>query len=314
MIFQIVAWTVIAVFAVFFIWGYFSFRQACRRKKAYYADHNELSGLQELPLPVRDRLPKARAWLDDAAKEEATVCAHDGIRLAARVVPAEGEAKGIILLFHGYHSSCRRDLAIQAKALHDAGYHIILTSQRSHGASEGKYICFGAKERRDVGDWCRFAQKRFGDLPIGLVGLSMGSSTVLMATGTDLPPQVRCAVGDCGFTSPWDIILRTVRDKHHMPPYPLIYFMNFWSRLLAGFDFRECSVCDALARTRLPVLLIHGEADTYVPAEMSRRAAQVAPERVTLVLIPQAPHAQAVFYQPEEYLTHMLTFLDAHMK
>ena len=311
--FWILSIALILIFLGFFSFSYVCFLNACGRQKKPKTEQRELGGLQEIPAPVKELLPKCRQWLDEASSETVTVESKDGLILSGQLFTTPGEAKGIVLLFHGYHSSCRRDLAIQAKALYDTGYHVLLVSQRAHGKSQGKYICFGVKERWDVGAWCCLARRRFGDLPIGLMGLSMGAATVLMAAGTKLPSQVRCVVGDCGFTTPWAITLRALQYRHKIYPYPVIYFMNYWCRILAGYDYRDASVPEALKQSKLPVLLIHGEGDLYVPADMSRESAAVDPERIELLLIPKATHAQAIFYDPEQYLSRMLRFFDRHM-
>ena len=314
--FYLIGGTLIGLFALFFVFGYICFCRACKRRKKYYVvSRQEPGGAEQLPKPVETLLPESRRWLDEAGGEAVTVTAHDGLRLAGRLLLAEGTPRGLVLMFHGYHSSCRRDLAIQARFLHEAGYHLLLASQRAHGESEGTYICFGAKERRDVASWCCFALRRpeLQGLPFALFGLSLGASTVLMSSNIGLPEQVKCIVGDCGFSGPWDIIKRTIHQKHRIYPYPVIYFMNFWSRCLAKFDFREASVSESLRECTLPVLLIHGEEDRYVPTEMSHRAAAANPRCVTLWTVPHARHAQAVFYEPDAYRTRVLAFLEETM-
>ena len=311
--FWIFSIALIFIFVNFFIFSYICFRNACGRQKPQKEANRERSRLQQPPEPVRQLLPDCHAWLAETETEPVSVCAKDGLILAGQLLYANAPVKGVILLFHGYHSSCQRDFAIQAKTLHDAGYHLILVSQRAHGNSEGKYICFGVKERWDVGAWCCLAQQRFGELPIGLMGLSMGAATVLMSAGTPLPTGVRCIVGDCGFTTPWAITIRALQYRHKIYPYPVIYFMNYWCRLLAGYDYRDATVPEAMKQSKLPVLLLHGEADRYVPADMSREIAALDPERIELVLIPHATHGKAVFYDPEQYLSRLLHFFDTHM-
>ncbi len=304
---------VIALFLFFFIFGLCCFFHANRRRKHYPADRHEHGGGEGIPDDGLTLLRQSRAWFDAAPFESVSVTSHDGLRLVGQLLRSSGEAKGVVLCFHGYHSSCRRDLSIQAMQLHTAGYHLILASQRSHGESEGTYICFGAKEHLDVKSWCCLACQRFPDLPIALMGLSMGAATVLMSANTSLPPQVRGIIADCGFTSPWEIIWRTLRRKHKIPPFPVIYFMNHWSRLLAKFDYREISSLSIIPKTELPILLIHGEEDLYVPCEMSRRVAQARLENTELLLVPHAKHAQAIFYAPEAYENTVLSFLSKHL-
>ena len=61
----------------------------------------------------------------------------------------------------------------------------------------------GVKERYDARDWAVWAKSHFGpEVPIFLMGVSMGAATVLLAAGLDLPANVCGIVADCGYTSP----------------------------------------------------------------------------------------------------------------
>lgn len=313
MVFWIICAIILALFIFFFIFGYTCFCTANRRRTRYPADRHEHGGGDGIPEDADRRLKESRVWFDAAPWESVSVSSHDGLRLCGQLLAAEGDDKGVIVCFHGYHSSCRRDLSIQTQILHEAGYHLLLVSQRSHGESEGKYICFGAKERYDVNTWCCFVTQRFGGLPIGLLGLSMGAASVLMSISTDLPPTVRALLADCGFFSPWEIIWHTLRRKHKIPPFPVIYFMNYWSRMLADFDYRSVNTADCVKESKLPILLIHGEKDVYVPCEMSRRLHAACPEQTELITVKDAPHSQSIFYAPSIYQDAMLDFFKKHL-
>ena len=312
MLFFQISTVILAVFLLFFIFGHFIFIRACRRRKSYRSDRKEHGGGRGLTEDARALLTEARSWFDAQDFEAVSIPSHDGLCLRGKLLLAS-EARGAVLFFHGYHSSPRRDFAIQAKALHDAGYHLLLVSERSHGESSGKYLCFGVKERYDVQGWARFAEDRFGNLPIALFGLSMGGASVVMASSLTLPATVRAVISDCGFTSPWEIVARTLRRTNKIYPYPVIYFMNFWARTLAGFDFRECSVEESIKESSLPTLLIHGEEDRFVPTEMSVRAANSAPDHTELLLVPGARHGQAILFATEEYQKRVLDFLKKTM-
>ncbi len=312
MLFFQIAIVILAIFLLFFIFGHFLFIRACRRRKSYSSDRHEHGGGRGLSEDALAKLADAREWFDAQKFEDVSIPSHDGLCLRGKLLAA-GEMRGVILFFHGYHSSARRDFSIQARVLHEAGYHLLLVSERSHGESSGKYLCFGVKERYDVQDWAKFAKRRFGDLPIALFGLSMGGASVLMASALKLPATVRAVISDCGFTSPWEIIARTLRRSHKIFPYPVIYFMNFWARTLADFDFRECSVEEALKTSSLPTLLIHGKEDRFVPAEMSVRAAKSSPDHTELLLVDGARHGQAILFATEEYERRLLSFLEKNL-
>ncbi|MFR7743588.1 MAG: hypothetical protein ACLU3I_10065 [Acutalibacteraceae bacterium] len=88
------------------------------------------------------------------------------------------------------------------------------STRRAHGQSEGVYITFGIHERRDAATWAQYAAMHFGpDHPLFLGGLSMGATTVLLASALELPPSVRGVIADCGFSSP-EAIMRSVLQAH----------------------------------------------------------------------------------------------------
>ena len=314
MAFWIVACSVVGLFLFLFAFGFFCFRNACRRRKRYASQKRAFGGGSTLPREGMEALRESRVWLEGQNREPLSVTSRDGLTLRGQLIETAVAPIGVAILFHGYHSSCARDLSLQAMHLHRAGYHLILTDHRSHGESEGNYICFGAKERLDVGSWCCLATRHFPSLPIVLFGLSMGASTVMMSASTPLPPSVCAIVADCGFSSPWEIIRNTLRHKHKIPPIPTIYFMNYWSRILAGFDFREISCKEALANSTIPVLLLHGEEDTFVPTKMSTDLAAHLPQTVQLLTFPHARHGQSVYYDTETYRQEVLNFLETQLR
>ena len=302
------------LFALFLIGGFFAFRNANHRRKRYPADRRGHGGRSPLPPTGQALLDESRVWFDFQTWETVSIRSEDALTLRGTVLSAEGNARGVVLLFHGYHSSCRRDASVQAKALHEAGYHLLLVSQRAHGDSEGHYICFGAKEKHDAALWCHFAEERFPALPLVLMGISMGGATVLFAAEEKLPDSVSAIVADCPFTSPFEIIKRTLWHKHKLPPIPLIYFMNAWSSCLAGFSYRSVSVDHTLRRNQRPVLLIHGTHDTYVPASMSDQIAKNHHEHLQYLQVEGAKHCQAVYTAPELYFKTLFSFLEQTTK
>ena len=54
----------------------------------------------------------------------------------------------------------------------------------------------------------------------------MGAATVMMATGEDLPANVKIAIEDCGYTSVWDEFEMQLKILYNFflissPPYPM---------------------------------------------------------------------------------------------
>jgi len=162
--------------------------------------------------------------------------------------------------------------------------------QRSHGASEGKTITFGIRERYDCLRWVEFMNERLGaETPVFLWGISMGAATVLMAAGLELPANVRGIAADCGYSAPEDILKATCR-KRHLPVGPTWQLLRLGARLFGHFNVEETSAVEAVKRAKVPILLIHGEGDGIVPCEMVHEIAGACASPVTVVTVPEAEH------------------------
>ena len=80
------------------------------------------------------------------------------------------------------------------------------------------------------------------------------------------------------------------------------FFVKLAARIYGGFDLEEASPLEAMKTCSLPVFFAHGEADGYVPCQMSldNYAACSAPKR--LLTVPGADHGLAYIYAKEDYL------------
>lgn len=146
-----------------------------------------------------------------------------------------------------------------------------------------------------------------GDVKIILTGISMGASTVLMAAAEELPENVVGVLADCGYTSAKAIIKKTIRDMK-LPANILYPFVKLGARLFGGFKLEEKSAVDAVKGVKLPVIFFHGEADDFVPCDMSKEnfAACTAPKR--LVTVPGAGHGLSYPVDQKGYLEAMAEF------
>ena len=265
--------------------------------------------------PLRDYRPQlaaGRRWIEAQERECVSITSDDGLKLYARLLSQE-RAKGTILLFHGYHSSGEFDFSGAAKTYYDWGYNLLFADQRAHGMSEGKYIGYGVLERKDCVLWSRYIAGRFGEEHVQFLGgMSMGSTTVQMACGEKLPQGVRGVIADCGFTSPWDIICSVVRADYHLPPAPIAYGMNFFARLLTGYDLRSYSTVEAVEHTKIPILFLHGTSDTFVPCSMTQQSYDACTSEKELVLVEGAEHGMSYLVDPERCLKTLKGFLDQY--
>jgi len=77
----------------------------------------------------------------------------------------------------------------------------------------------------------------------------------------------------------------------------------------AGFSWADADIPAALARTRAPVLFIHGENDSWISPEHSRELIQVAPAGSKLQLVPRDNHVSLPL-QIEPFADEVVAWLD----
>ena len=262
-------------------------------------------------LPYIDQIREGAQWFRDQGPEPVQIRSDDGLRLTGYLLETEN-AKGTLLLVHGYRSDPFTDFACSYRFYASLGWNILSVCQRSHAESEGKYITFGVKERYDVRDWTLYLTDRFGPShPIALIGISMGSSTVLMSLGTELPNNVKGAIADCGYTCPYDQFVYILK-KRHIPPHPLLELSELYSRLFAGFAFKDYSTITALKSNRRPVLFVHGQKDALVPVRFTVDNYAACEAEKQLITVPEAGHGTSYLFATEACQQAVRVFLRAY--
>ncbi len=241
--------------------------------------------------------------------EPVTVTSFDGTGLYARYYHAAEDAP-VQIMFHGYKSSAVLDMSGASKLAGRIGHNAIVTDQRSHGRSDGKAITFGVLERRDCLCWIDYARSRFGEnVKIILSGLSMGAATVLMTSELDLPSNVVGIVADCPYSSTKEIIQKVCKDLH-LPGRILYPFIRLGARLFAHFNIEESSPAAAVEHAKIPILLIHGEDDRFVPCSMSQKISNSCASPVKLITVPGAGHGLCYMEDPQRYEKAVLDFYE----
>ena len=250
--------------------------------------------------PHRATMRRIFSQLAAREYEDVSITSHDGLKLAGKYYHIKDGAP-LAIAFHGYRSSGMTDFAGGSELCFDMEQNLLLVDQRAHGKSQGKSISFGILERLDCLAWAHYAVDRFGaDTPILLYGVSMGATTVLMASALPLPANVRGIVADCPFSSPADIILAVGKTQHY-PPTLIYPFVVLGARIYGHFNLLETTAAEAVRSAKVPILIIHGEADGFVPAAMSEEIAIAQPELVERVTFPGADHAISFLVDEARY-------------
>lgn len=258
--------------------------------------------------PHREKIDRMFHVLFDRPCEYVTIRTPDGLTLSGRYYHIQDGAP-LDIGFHGYRSCALTDFCGGSELSFQLGHNLLLVDQRSHGRSEGRTITFGIRERQDLLCWVNYAVDRFGpDVKIVLYGVSMGGATVLMASELDLPINVKAIIADCPYSSPKDIILAVAKKIHY--PAKLVWpFVVLGAKVYGGFDVNEITAEQAVAHAKVPILIIHGEADGFVPHEMSDLVKQ-NPDLITRHTFPGADHGISYLVDTPRYQEIVTEFLE----
>lgn len=254
----------------------------------------------------------AIAEFEAAPFEKVSIISHDGLKLTGRYYHVK-DGGALEIACHGYKGNAIRDFCGNYIMAKEDGRNLLLIDERCHGSSEGHTITFGILERKDVLGWIKYANKRFGSVPIMLSGVSMGAATVLMVSGMDLPKNVKGILADCPFDAPANIIKKVLGQDRGLPVkfvYPLILLGG---KVYGKFNLEEDTPIQAVKKSKVPILLIHGDADRFVPYEMSCNIHRAAPDKIEFHTIHDAGHAINYVTKPEQYTRIVKAFTQKYL-
>ena len=280
---------------------------------AFYYDNDPSFEFLDSPSvqPYREGIIK---YIKDAASlpcEKVWTKSFDSLNLCARLYVKDPKAP-FDILFHGYKSGSIKDFSGGINLSLNNGHNVLLVDQRAHGDSEGHIISFGLNERFDVLSWVNYLIERYGnDILIGLYGISMGAATVIMASELDLPKNVKLVVADCPFSSAEDIIVK-VTNETPCPLFLLKMFLPISAKLLGKFNIHASSAVKAAKNAKVPILLIHGKGDDFVPFSMSEKI-KGNNDRVEFHPFDCNVHGLSYIFEPEKYEQLVKEFNDKYL-
>ena len=271
------------------------------------------------------RAAEESLWIDEQPYERASIISHDGLVLEGFFAAASGVREGqpisgdTVILAHGYTGDARQLSGI-ARGFHERlGCNVLLPHARGHGSSGGDHIGFGWPDRLDYLRWIDWVIKRTasrdGEVRIVLFGMSMGAATVLMTGGEEaLQPEVKAIIEDCAYTSAEDELRYQAARFYHLKKTDWLFNALFrYTEKRAGYSLAAASALDQVKKIKVPVLFIHGDADTFVPFEMAQTLYNACPAAREFYFVKGAEHGKACETDIVEYEKRIAAFLEKYM-
>jgi pimeloyl-ACP methyl ester carboxylesterase len=184
---------------------------------------------------------------------------------------------GTVLYFHGNGGT--RGGIDQMDRIHQLGFSVLVISYRGYGKSEGGFPSESQVYEDAQAAWNYLTRDRsISPKQITLYGYSIGGAVAIELALRH--PDARALIVQSTFTSMKDMAMR--QSQFRFLPLDLILTQRFNS-------------IDKVKSLKMPVLLLHGDADTLVPPAMSQALYDATPTPKQLLLIHGANHNDAEF-------------------
>lgn len=251
----------------------------------------------------------AEKWTKNTKSKKVEVKAKDNITLRGTEYFTNEESNRWAIILHGYHSNPDSVISI-GRHFSEKGYNVLIPSMRASNESDGEYIGMGWLDKEDLKCWINLIIEQNKNAQIVLHGSSMGAATVLMASGDNLPNNVKAIIEDSGYTSVWDIFASEAKARFNLPIFPVLNMFEIVANIRAKYDIKEASALEQVKKATIPILFIHGDRDDFVPEYMCEELYKATKTKKEKLIIKEAGHTESRYKEPETYYNKIFEFLD----
>ncbi len=289
---------------------FYNFALNANAEKDFLADNPNLK-----PSDAIDRFREAEErekdlqFIETVDNTQHTIVSSDELKLhlVGNIYEQENATKWVVIV-HGYTSKSA-DMRRWIRHFYEQGYNVLAPDLRGHGESDGEYIGMGWHDRLDLLQWLSYLNEVYDNPDTVLFGISMGAATVLMASGEEMPANVQAIIADCGYSTVYDVFKYQLKDLFGLPPFPVMNAANTVTKWRASYNLYEASAVKQVKNNTVPILYIHGDADTFVPYEMLDELYEATTSEKEKLIIEKAGHGEAVRVNPDLYWSTIWSFL-----
>ena len=251
----------------------------------------------------------AKKWAENISNKKVEVKAKDGITLRGTEYLVDEQTNKWAIILHGYRSTPN---SVTSIGMHfsEKGYNVLIPSMRACSESDGEYIGMGWLDKDDLQGWINLIIEQNENAEIILHGSSMGAATVLMASGDDLPTNVKVIIADSSYTSVWDIFASEAKARFNLPTFPILNMFEIVANVRANYDIKEASALEQVKNSKTPILFIHGDADDFVPEYMCEKLYEAANCTKDKLIIHDAGHTDSKYKELETYYNKIFEFIN----
>ncbi len=282
----------------------------------YALKRDEAKDLNRYEMTLKGYKGRNANWMAEV-RDTTMKSPNNGALLHAIYRKADRPTGKTAVILHGYSANSASMLNMARFYNMEMGYNVLLPDFYAHGKSEGKMRQMGWLDRIDMIEWMKMANRMFGvngaPTQMLVTGVSMGGATTMMVSG-EVEKQgldfVKCFVEDCGYSDVYDQFSAVVKGKYGI----FLKWADFRCRRKYGWGFKEASSVRQVEQCKLPMLFIHGGADTFVPTKMVNEVSEAKKEGPSELWIPKGVgHGRSFDMRNAEYKSLVKKFAEKYM-
>lgn len=225
--------------------------------------------------------------------------------------------KPTMVLIH-WHESNHSTMLPLAEMFIKQGFNVVVYDQRSHGDNTAKTVTFGYYEKDDLQDVINFVKTKAKDVPLGVLGQSMGASTLGFYIGSKhAQNNIDFAIIESPFNNMYQELEYNIHAKlgFKLPVSLVLNIGSMFNKLINGFSFKEVNITKYIKNTAVPTLLMHSETDTVCPYNMGKEIYKsMATNNKEMVTFNNTKHVTAFFANNSLYEKKVINFINQHIK
>lgn len=271
--------------------------------------YSEMIWTDDITVNQKTDYADTNEWLSGVKYEKLNITSDDGYNFDAVMFLQDDYSEKWVLMLHGY-TGWKEEMYRYAYHYYLMGYNILCPDLRCSGSSEGDFIGMGWTDSIDCLKWLDVIISLDPDARIVLHGQSMGAATALIMTGnSELPSNVVACVSDCAYTTAYEMFGDKCKSWFNLPAFPIVDSAVLMLKARGGYNLRDASPLDAVQKSDIPTLFIHGEDDALISVSMCYRLYDAETADKEIMIVPGAGHAQAADKDPEGFYDTIWEFL-----
>ncbi|MCH8898960.1 MAG: alpha/beta fold hydrolase [Acidobacteria bacterium] len=225
----------------------------------------------------------------------------NGKRLHAWFIPVDAEAPAVVVL-HGWGGNATDMLPI-APGINSIGFHALFLDARTHGLSDNEDFMSMPRFAEDLDTALAWLHDRDDVTTVGVIGHSVGAAAAILAASRDTTidaailaasrdTTIDAVVAVASFAHPEELMWRAIPY-----PAPVKWTLLRVIRRMIGVSFDDIAPRNRIGEVKVPVLLLHGDADDVVPVEDALSLHEHLPGS-RLITVPGGTHSDLAAFEP----------------